>query len=192
MDSCQALRVFAVAAWLVFCILGGVLADTDKAKSISDALADADRYAGSYNDAYVANAWERAADGWVRGGYTLVSGDVHTDVRYVVDPSGEMRVMARRPGVAPAAAPGMSSASTTTALHHQLGRQLVGGHRPPFYRRLVRLGSLHDDEHFDDVDLDLDDDPVDDDDPFFFDLVPDNWNAAGPVDEWVRLMQVRV
>ncbi|KAE8741531.1 hypothetical protein FOCC_FOCC012915 [Frankliniella occidentalis] len=160
--------------------------------------ADADRYAGGYNDAYVANAWERAVDGWVRGGYTLVSGDVHTDVRYVVDPSGEMRVMARRPGATvPAAAQQaadasrVSSATTTTTVHHQLGRPLLGGYRPPFYQRLIRLGSLHDvdDEPFDDVDLDLDDDPVDDDDPFFFDVVPDNWNDARPVDEWVRLVQ---
>lgn len=147
--------------------------------------ADADRYAGGFTDAYVADAWERAADGWVRGGYTLVSGDVRTAVRYVVDPSGEMRVMARRPGPAPgaAAAEGPKPAPT----QHRLGRPLLGGYRPPLYQRLVHFGGL--DDGFDDHEFD-DDESVDDDDPFFFDG-PDSWDAAA-TPEWARLTRAGV
>lgn len=147
--------------------------------------ADADRYAGGYSDAYVSDAWERAVDGWVHGGYTLVSGDTRTAVRYTVDPLGEMRVMARRPGQQTAAS--RYSAVTGRPLLVPQGSPLL--YQPPFYQRL-HFGGL--DSGFDATehvhDDSLDDDYDDDDDPFFYDGPDDDWSSLPG--EWARLTQV--
>lgn len=137
----------------------------------------------------MANAWERASDGWVRGGYTLLAGeagDVRTDVRYTVDPRGEMRVTARRPATSKA---GMASAPTTTVFRQHVDLAAGASPSPLLYQRLVHFGEFYDDS-FDDDDHDHDDEH-DFDDPFFFDEDQDNWNAP-PVEEWARLIQVRM